>query len=249
MQDRRLRRGVQAVLDRNPGGDDAEPVAPAVFHRQVGGLIVVLRQFGQLAPQFPVGRARERGDHDLALDVAFEMRFARRAGGRSAHDDALGVADAGGDAEQNRNLPLFRHFKRADRQVVGFLRIGRFEHRQPRRHRVIAVVLFVLAGGHAGVVRAQDHQPAVGAGVGHGEKRVGGDVQPDMLHGDQRPGVRKRRTDADFQRHFFVRGPLGVSAQRGEVFENLGGRSTGIADAHLDAAVQTSLRDRLVPAQ
>ena len=48
---------------------------------------------------------------------------------------------------------LFGKLERADGQVVGFLAGRRLQHRHLRELRVIAVVLFVLAGHHARIVR------------------------------------------------------------------------------------------------
>ncbi len=49
----------------------------------------------------------------------------------------------------------------------------------------VAVVLLVLRGVHAGVVGGDHHEAGVDAGESERHEGVGGDVQADVLHGDQ----------------------------------------------------------------
>ena len=81
------------------------------------------------------------------------------------------------------------------------------------------------------------------------EKRIGGDVEADVLHRDQRPRAAISHADADFERDFFVRRPLGLAADVGKVFENFRRRRAGIAGAQRHAAVQRGQRDGAVAAQ
>ena len=82
------------------------------------------------------------------------------------------MAYAGGHAEEYRHLELFGQLERADGQVVGLLAGGRLQHRHLRELRIIAVVLLVLAGHHARIIRGHDHEAAVDAHVGQREQRV-----------------------------------------------------------------------------
>ena len=139
-----------------------------------------------------------------------------------------------------------RQLERGEREVVGLLRVGRLEHRQARGDRVAAVVLLVLARRHARIVGGDDHERARDAGVGGGEERVGGDVQPDVLHRDERARAGERGAEPDLERDLLVRRPLRAAAERRERLEDLGRGRAGIAGAEVDAAVPGRGRHRLV---
>ncbi len=143
LEEARLRRRLARVARGDAGGHDPElPVGPRLH--------VERRRLG------PRGEAREllaellvRGagvgrDHHAARDVAPEGGRPRRER-RPPRHDRLRVADAGRHPEDHRELPALRELERGEREVVGLLRVGRLEHRQPGRHRVVAVVLLVLA--------------------------------------------------------------------------------------------------------
>ncbi len=140
-----------------------------------------------------------------------EMRLRRRHGGARLHR-CLRVADTRGDAEQHGNFPALRNFDGCEREVVSFLRVGRLQHRHSGGHGVTAVVLFVLARRHAGIIRRDHDQRADHAGMGRAEKRIGGHVEADVFHRDERPRAAVSHADADFERDFFVRRPLGFAA-------------------------------------
>ena len=84
--------------------------------------------------------------------------------------------------------------------------------------------------------------------MGHAEQRVGGDVEPHMLHGDERPRAGEGRADADFQGHLFIGRPLGVAAQLGEGFQNFRRRGAGITGPQPHARMQRRQRDGAVAA-
>ena len=109
--------------------------------------------------------------------------------------DGVAVADARRHPEQHRDLPALRHLDGRQHEIIRLLRVGRLQHRQPGRHRVTPVVLFVLARGHARVVGGDDDQRAAHAGVSGREQRVGGHVQADVFHRAQRPRPAEGRAD------------------------------------------------------
>lgn len=80
------------------------------------------------------------------------------------------------------------------------------------------------------------------------KKRSWGDVKANVLH--RHEGVRscERRAERDFRRDFFVRSPLGVSADEREVFENFRGRGSGVSDAERASGVERPEGYRLVAA-
>ena len=169
--------------------------------------------------------------------------------GPRGSNDRVAVADARGGTQQHRHLPPLGNLEGGKQEIVGFLRIGRLEHRHAGGDGVTAVVLLVLAGRHAGIVGGNDHQSARDAGVGRGEQRVGGDVQADVFHrGD---GARAGKGDAErhFQRDLFIGRPLAVPAQFGEAFQDFGGRRAGVTGAERHAGITRGQRNGFVAAQ
>ena len=115
------------------------------------------------------------------------------------------------------------------RHLVGFLRIGRLEHRQVREAAPVARVLLVLRRRQADVVGDGDHQAADHAGQRQRHQRVGGDVHADVLHGAEGARTGIGGADGDFQRDLLVDRPFGVDVRIGRNdFQHLGGRRAGI---------------------
>jgi hypothetical protein len=146
-------------------------------------------------------------------------------------------------------LPAFGKFIGGEREIVGFLRVGRLEHRDASGDGIAAVVLLVLARSHAGVVSGNQHQGAGHPRVGGGEERVGGHVDADVLHRGNRARSGKRRPNGHFESHLFIGRPLGFAAQFGEVFKNFGRRRPRITRAQRHSGVERSQGNGLVAAQ
>ena len=72
-------------------------------------------------------------------------------------------------------------------------------------------VLFVLRRMHARVVGDHHNQPRVDAGIRHGEERIGGDVETDMLLTAKRSASRQRRSECGFHCRFFIGRPLAIN--------------------------------------
>ncbi len=244
LEDAGVRGGLAGVLEGDPGGDEAEG-GVAVDRARQFALFVPGRDGVQALAHPPVGRTGVGRDHDAAGHVLLPARRGRGFGGAGL-DDGLAVADPRGEAEKNGHAPCFREGEGAARQVVGFLRVGRLEHRHAGGAGVTAAVLFVLAGRHAGVVGADNHQAAGNVGVGDGEERVGRNVEPHVLHGHQGAGPPERGADADLEGDLFVRRPLGRPAEVGHRFENLGRGGAGVPDAQGDAGIDRGAGHRFV---
>ena len=187
-------------------------------------------------------------DHHIAFRVFFKVTCTGFAETAAAFQNALGVADAGGHAEQHRAAEFFCDFIGFDQEIVGFLAVGGFKHGDGGGDRVAAVVLFILAGSHAGIVGGDDDQTARSTAVSDGEERVGGDVQTDMFHRDQTAAVGISTADRHFESGLFVGSPFGRAAQLTEFIKDLGGGGAGIADAPVDSAVISGVGDGLVAA-
>ena len=134
-------------------------------------------------------------------------------------------------------------------EVVGLLRVRGLEHGHAGGHGVAAVVLLVLAGGHARIVGGDDHQARLHVRVGGGEQRVGGHVQPDVLHGDQGAGAAEGRPQAHLQGHLLVGRPLGAAAQLVERLQDLSGRRARIARPEPHPGMQGGKCNGLVPTE
>ena len=257
LEDRGAGRGFGGVQVRNAGRDDAQvrlPRATPRFRTVEGALLAPCRDFGELRSQAAVGRTRVGRDHDPAAEVVLEMRRrgrrpCRPGGGVpaiSGRHHRLRMADAGGHPVEDGQLPPLGHFDRREEEVVRLLAVRRLDHRQSGGNGVAAVVLLVLRGGHAGVVRGDHDQGAAHTGVGRGEQRIRGDVQSDVLHRHEDPGVGESGAQADFQGHLLVWRPLGPPAEGIECFEDFRRRCAGIAGAESHAGVQRGECDGFV---
>ena len=108
--------------------------------------------------------------------------------------------------------------------------VNSLEHHDLGGLRVVAGVLLVLGGEHAGVVRDRDDQPAVDAGIGDGEERVGSHVQADMFLRAERAAAGDGGADRGLHGDFFIGGPFtpDVVAVPDSVLGDLGTGRPGI---------------------
>ena len=151
--------------------------------------------------------------------------------------------------KMNRQVPAGGQFQGQQGEIVGFLGVGRFEHRHGRGDGKAAVVLLVLARRHARIIGRDDHQRPAGARIGRGKEGIGRHVQPDVFHRDQRRRAGHSHAEGDFQGHLFVGGPLGTAAISREMFEDFRRGRAGISGAQRNAVIESRQGDRLIPAQ
>jgi hypothetical protein len=114
--------------------------------------------------------------------------------------------------------------------------VRRFEADDLGEVGVKTAVLLVLRAVHAGVIGRDDDQAAIGAGQGRAHKRVGGDVEANVLHRDQSAFPGKRDAQGFFKSDLLVDRPggdesLGFGRGLDQVFHDLGGGSPGIGVA------------------
>jgi hypothetical protein len=230
------------------GGDDTElGIALVDLERTLG--LVPGRDLGQLLAQTQMRRLGIGRDHDPHRHVAFEMRLGQGLERRTRTDHGFGVTDARGQPQDDRDLPALRQLQPQPGEVIGLLRVDGFEHRQGGGTRIVPVVLFVLAGGHAGVVGRDHQQTAFDVGIGGGEQRIGGHIQPDVLHGDDGACTGEGAAEADLERDLFVRRPLRATAELVEGFQDLSGRCAGVSRPQPDSGMQCRQRDGIVATQ
>ena len=221
LQDRRIGSRFTHMLIGDARGDD--PQFGALAYDLVPAALFIQRGHGgQIGPQPPVGQLRKGGHHDVGTGIPHIFGPAGGEPDPAPVEDALGVADPRGHPEQHRRTEFVRQTEGFDEEVIALLRIGRLEHGDARAHRVAPVVLFVLAGGHAGIVGGDHHHAPRRAGVGDGEEGICRHVEPHVLHGDEAPAVGQGHADAHFEGAFFVGSPFGGAAETGEFVEDLG---------------------------
>jgi hypothetical protein len=245
-QDRRLWERLLHVMVGDPGRHDPQrPVAP-LDPVPLEGLRVLLERTGPLLDHRVTAFGVHREHHPLG-GVALEPRRERRAGRLPRTDDALGVGDPGGGPQEERGVEPLGELERQPRVFLGLGRVGRLEHRDLGRERVVAVVLLVLGGMQLGIVRRDDDQPPPHTGVGNGEDRVGRHVHADVLHHRQRPDPRHGSADGDLDGDLLVRGPLGADPfVPDELLEDLRAGGPGVRGGHPDARLERSPGDRFV---
>ena len=95
------------------------------------------------------------------------------------------MADAHGRAHEHGDVEPLGELERLAREGERLGGVGRLEHGNAGERGVVARVLLVLRRVHAGVVGDEDDEAAAHAGVREREERVGGDVEPDVLHRDE----------------------------------------------------------------
>ena len=143
------------------------------------------------------------------------------------------MCDARRKPQNDGRIVFFRKFERERREIGGFLRIARFQNGTFRADRSQARILLVLRTEYGRIVRDGHYQPRVYARIDCGEKRIGGDVESDVFHGNDGSRPFQRGAVSDFKRHFFVRRPLAVNVVIPcEFFRDLGRRRSGVGGCH-----------------
>jgi len=160
---------------------------------------------------------------------------------------AGGVANARRQPQQDGGVEALGEVEGGDGQVFGLLAIGRLQAGDAGKLGEVAVVLFVLAGVHGGVIGADDDQPGLDAGHGGVHERVGGHVQADVFHGSQGAFAGIGCADGHVHGHFFVGGPFGVDVgEEGEIFEDFGAGGARVGRGHLHAGLPHAARHGFV---
>jgi hypothetical protein len=243
---RRVGKALADVHVRRPRGDEADPVIATRFGDVECGSLGFGAQSAFAVEHQRQPPASGTRHHHPTADVLGETGHRARAALAHAHQ-ALDVTDAGRQPEDYRRLEALRQFEGGEREVMRFLRIGRFEHGHMREATPVARILLVLRRREADVVGNGDHQTAGDAGQRHRHQRVGRDVHADVLHGAETPRSGHRGAESDFERDFLVDRPLGVDIRiGGDAFEHLGGRRSRIGRRHAYARFPDGTRDRLV---
>lgn len=158
------------------------------------------------------------------------------------------VRGARGHAQHYRCAVLLGNVEGGHGHVVGFLAVRRFEERHFGKAREKAIVLLILRAVHARVVGGDDHQPAVAPDIGKGHQRVGGHVQPHVLHGGERARPGEGSADHHFHGHLLVDRPFAVNPllEFGDVVQNFRAGRARIGRGHPASRLECPMRDRLI---
>ena len=234
LQHRELGEDLLHVLVRDAGGDDAD----LLLARLDAVELALARRLGHLGAAFLCGKALTAGERrhgDRVRDVLLVGDDLVRRGLEVAEvDERARVARARRETEHARHVELLRGLKRGLHHVVGLLGVGGLEHRHPGELREVAVVLLVLGGVHAGIIRGDHHHSARGAHVGERHQRVHRHVEPHVLHRRQRTRAGDRGTDRGLHRDLLVDGPFALHRilELRDVLEDLGGRRARVGARH-----------------
>ena len=168
----------------------------------------------------------------------------------SQEDVSPGMGSAGHPPQQADDAELLRKIKGEARHLLRLLKGGRLEERQVRHPGKEAGILLVVARVRRRVVADHENQPRLDADEVDVEKEIARHVKPVLLHSAERPHPGIGAGGRHLQRHFLVDRPFHIKAagfgDPGKVFDDVGGRGSGIGRRHLHARFQSPAGDGLV---
>ncbi len=251
------------IIEEVVGGHAGEEVAGAsrrgVEHQLVEGIAFgPADDIGLFASELVVAHAgigRQQGP------LGRELRGLEGVGRTTLADlhAAAAVGEPGHEPEHHGHLDALGQLEGGTGHVVAFLLRGRLEARDEREVRVHAAVLLVLAGVHAGIVGDRDDQAAFDAGDGRVHKRVGGDIEANVLERDQRASSGVADAEGLLEGDLFVGRPCvghaSLSCARHFVrlatdeLEDFGGGRSRIGEGSAEAGVNCGEGDGFVAKQ
>ena len=148
----------------------------------------------------------------------------------------LRVRDTGGKAQQHGGVKLLGEVKCQLGELQAFRGVRGLQHGQLGGLCIVAGILLVLRGMHAGVVCYGNHKACVHARVGCGKEGVGHDVQANVLTAGHGAAAADRCADGNLGSHLFIGSPLDVDlGVLHNIFGNLGAGSAGVRGYHAHA--------------
>ncbi len=205
--------------------------------------------FGKPIVQLPA----EHGGRRPAGRIFHEPGLTHLRLKRSRNDVLARVADARRRSQHHGNAEPLGEVEAGRHERHRLRGRGRVEDRHLRHHRQQPAVLLRLRGVGTRVVRAYDQEPARHPDVGGAEQRIGGDVQPHLLHADRGSQPGDGGSVRDLERDLFVHRPFDVhrcaaffppAIDRGE---DLGGGRPRIGSGDRAAGLDQPARDGVVP--
>ena len=178
-------------------------------------LHVILRDVDEALVDFPMALKGTAGEDDPA-GTALEAFFGNRLGeGFVCHfEKRRCMADSRRRANDDGRPILLGKVKRGLHHREALLGRGGVEHRDLRERPETAGVLLRLRGDGARVVGNEEHAAALDSDVVQAHQRVGGNIQPNLLAGEQRACAAVRRAGKKLERRLLVRRPFHVNTVR-----------------------------------
>ena len=178
-------------------------------------LRVILRNADEALVDFPMALKGTAGK-DYPAGTAIEAFFGNRLRvGFVRHlEKRRRMADARRWANDDGRPILLGKVERGLHHREALLGSGGIEHRNLRERPETAGVLLRLGGDGARIVGNEEHAAAFDPDVVQAHQRVGGDVQPNLLAGEQRACAAVRRAGEKLECRLLVRRPFHVNAVR-----------------------------------
>ena len=150
------------------------------------------------------------GRHHNVFTRVLLIFFLRRKHPFPRLHHALRMADTGAHLKQHRRIEFFRKLIGKFRKGKRLRGIGRLQHGNLGRLRIMSGILFVLGTVHAGIIRHADHQSGMHSRIRYGKKRIRRHVKAYMLHGTEASLSGKTCTECCLKRHLLIGRPLRV---------------------------------------
>ena len=147
--------------------------------------------------------------HNILGNVLF-IGLYRRCDALARLHNALGMCHTGAHFQDNRGIKLFRQFKGTHGKFPCFRGIRRLQHRNLGCDGMMAGILLILRGMHAGIIRYHNHHTCIDTGIGNGKQRVCCHIESYMLHAAEAALACQRRTKSHFHGYLFIGCPLTV---------------------------------------
>ena len=127
-------------------------------------------------------------------------------------NDGFGVRNPRSSSEKDGSIKFFTHPEGNLYEFLCFSAVCGFQHWNLGSPCIMPVVLFILRAVQGGIVRADDNQPSLSAGVTQGKKRISGNINAHMFHYDKGACSTQSRSYPHLKGHFLIRSPLGVNS-------------------------------------
>ena len=185
------------------------PFEHLVELRECGVVSVVPSYLGQPAIDLTVRLESPFGEND-PLRILLETFFRQRATvSFLGHLEERGsMVDTRRGAHDDRRVVALGQLEGGLHHGKTLLGCGRIDHRHLREGAEPARVLLGLGGDRTRIVGHEQHAAAARAHVVQRHERIGSDIEPHLLAGEQHPRAAVGRAGQHLERRLLVRGPI-----------------------------------------
>ncbi len=128
--------------------------------------------------------------HYVFCDI-LHIRESLRQAALTGLYNALGMCYPRAHLDDNRRIKFFGKHIRLLRKFICLARVRRLQHRQLRRNRIVAGILFVLRGMHTRVICHTNDKAGIHSRICTGKQRIRCNIQAHMLHTAEAASARK----------------------------------------------------------